>query len=544
MSRRIFRLAIFLLVLFSLIGIRLVWLSLVDAAALAEKALSQQTRTLDYYQYSRGDFLDTYGRKMTNIDGPCVVVFPSMLTDTDHAAAKLADISGLPYRTLALRLQKAKDQHAKPFCLLANIKNNIITEVESAVIPGVFTVTMAPRYDASLPAVHVLGFVGQADRPGVYEGKSGLEKQYDNYLQGRSSAQVATLVDEKGRELLGQGFRLLPSDEADNCANVHLTINVDYQAKVEEALAGYDGAAVVLDVQNGDILAMASEPKMDPYMLAEPLSDNAYINKAFALYPPASTFKIVLAIAALSEKIPLKNNFFCDGSYEFANGHVINCWKEEGHGEETFARALANSCNGYFADLGLRLGGAKIKEYSELCGLTQQKVLGYQLAKKVYLDFNNSVLGDVVNASIGENGVRLSPLMVSQLLAVCANGGYKVQPRLVKQVVSSQGVVLESFPSLKERIIDEKVAQEVKDMLVLAVREGTGKVVADASVSAAGKTGTSQDQGVWFAGLAPVDNPRWSIAIYLEDASAGGVEGAKVFKQIVNDLAMLEAVDD
>jgi penicillin-binding protein 2 len=545
LSKRVFRLAMVFLVVFSLVTARLVWLSLIDAKALAEKALNQQTRTLAYYQYNRGDFLDTYGRKLTNNVAPCLVVFPSMLMEVQSAAIKLSNICDQSVVVLASRLQKAKVQHSAPFCLMANIDADIVTAVEEAKIPGVFAVTMSPRYAVTAPAVHILGFVGQGDSMNVYEGKSGLEKQYDDYLRGRSSPQVATLVDERGRELLGQGFRLLESSQEDTSANVTLTINLDYQAKVEEALAGYSGAVAVMDVQNGDILAIASSPDMDPYMQEKPLSNNAYVNKAFALYPPASTFKTVVAIAALAEGIKLKDDFICDGAYEYGTGQIIKCWQEEGHGQENIEQAFANSCNCYFADLGLTLGGDKIKEYAALCGLTEQKVIGYELAQKTYIDFNSAVTGDVVNASVGENGIRLSPLMVSQMMSVCANGGKRVYPRLVEQVVSSKGEVLESFPSRPaERIIDEETAHKLQSMLMLAVAEGTAKKAAEASISVAGKTGTSQDQGVWFAGFAPANEPRWSIAVYVENATAGGQEGAAVFKQIVDDFAMLENLAD
>jgi len=539
---KIYILIIGFFVLFTVIAFKLAWVAMVEGDSFAAQAQSQRTRSIDYYQYNRGDFLDTYGRKLTGNDSACLVVFPSMLGDEEAAAQIIAGKLELdPEETQAL-LHKKTSQGEEPFIFKSGLTAVEIEKIKENLPEGAFMLTLAPRYDVAKPAVHLLGFVRKGEG-GEYVGVSGLEKQYDEYLRGRSGPQVMAWVDERGRQPEEAKMKLLSSSATDTSANVVLTINIDYQEKLEQALGDMEGAAVVMDVRNGDILSMASSPKMDPYMQEAPKSDDAYVNKAFALYPPASTFKILLALAATEETISI-DPFTCDGQYELPDGHIVNCWYKEGHGQEDISYALANSCNTYFVALGLTLGGDNIKKYAALAGLTEQKVIGYALAQGKYIDFNSAVVGDVANASIGEKGIRLSPVMVAQLVSLCANGGQRVYPRVVQKVVNSYGETVLELPGKEpERVISSKTAAKVASMLRLGVLEGTGtRAQRESLISVAGKTGTSQYQGVWFAGFAPADNPRWAVAVYIEDGSAGGLEGAKVFSQIINDLAVLEGI--
>jgi len=539
---KLYILAIGFLILFTVIATRFAWVALVDGDSFAVQAQLQRTRRIDYYQYNRGDFLDTYGRKLTGNDSSCLVIFPSMINDEEKASQIIAEKLNLDLQDTLAFLQKKIKQGEEPFIFKNGLSSAEVEAIEEDLPEGVFVLTLAPRYDEALPAVHLLGFVRKGE-DGEYEGASGLEKQYNEYFQGRSGPQLMAWVDEKGRHPEGAKMRLLSSSATDTSANVVLTINVDYQEKLEQALGDMEGAAVVMDVKTGDILAMASSPKMDPYMQEAPKSDDAYVNKAFALYPPASTFKILLALAATEENVSI-DPFTCSAKYELPDGHIVNCWYEKGHGQENMAYALANSCNCYFVSLGLTLGGDNIKKYAELAGLSEQKVIGYELAQGTYIDFNSAVPGDVANASIGEKGIRLSPVMVAQLVSLCANGGQRVYPRVVQKVVDAYGETILDLPGQEPvQVISTQTAAKVAEMLRLGVLEGTGtRAQRESLIPVAGKTGTSQYQGVWFAGFAPVDNPRWAIAVYIENGSAGGVEGAKVFSQIISDMAVLEGI--
>lgn len=530
---------------FGFLTLRLAWLSLAEGESLAARASNQRTHKVDYYQYGRGDFLDTHGRPITGYAAPCLVAFPAMIQDENTLAQELAALLELKESLVLGKLAAAESQGQRTVVLKSNLSQEEISLLDLHKPLGISVLNLSARYQG-LRAIHLLGYLEAGERAGEYRGKSGLELRYDAYLQGKSGPQVAALVDERGRQLPGNGFVLLPGQGADKAHNIALTLDLDFQQKAEEALEGFEGAAVVLDIQNGDILAMASTPAVDPYGLEELPGDDAYVNKAISYYPPASTFKILLATAALEEGLPLKEDFICTGSYTLSNGRAVKCWYEEGHGQENIGQALANSCNAYFVDLGLALGGDTIKKYISLFGLDEQAIAGYALEDEdaENIDFSSRVEGDIANISVGEKGISLSPLQIAQMLAVIANGGQRIYPRLVKEIINPYQEPVQVFPSQEpKQIISSNTARRVGEMLQLAVEEGTGSRAGLSGVASAGKTGTTQHKGVWFAGFAPLEQPRWSVAVYIEGGSAGGREGAQVFAEIIGELAVLRGLE-
>jgi cell division protein FtsI/penicillin-binding protein 2 len=532
---------------FILLGARLGWLQLVRGEAYAARAESQSVSAINLKEYARGNFWDCNSRKLTGRKMPALVVFPTMVKDED-AANYLSNILNLTEAEIASKLAKCG---SKPFILARNLTNEQTEALAISTPDGFFVIPMEIRYSSTARASHLIGFVGESGPEEIASGvtskiigKSGLEKQYENYLQGGTSAKAAMVLNESGEELL-ESLMLIPAPEQDTSCNVVLTINRDYQEIAEQAFAGKSGAVVIMDVQNGDVLAMVSAPEYDQNLgQVGGISGDSYINKALVYYPPASVFKIILAAAALDLQIKTDDDFMCNGGYELSNGHIVSCWKEEGHGKEDIGLALANSCNPYFTDLGQKLGGETIIAYANKFGLREQKLIGYSLpAYYKTINFNPGVVGDVANASIGEKGIRLSPLMVAQMFSVVANGGISVTPRVVKAIVDQNGSTIKSFASVKgSRAINDKTAAELKSMLTLAVTGGTGTNAANNVVSTAGKTGTSQEQGVWFAGFAPAEDPRWAVAVYVQNGNSGGRDGAVPFREIVSRLAILEGI--
>ena len=150
---------------------------------------------------------------------------------------------------------------------------------------------------------------------------------------------------------------------------------------------------------------------------------------------------------------------------------------------------------------------------------------------------------DVANVSIGEKGIRATPLMLARLLAAVANDGQLPTPRLVQAVLDDKGRVLSEIPSAQpQQVVQAASARQVKQWLVQAVQEGTGKPAASDLISIAGKTGTSQNFGVWFAGFFPADEPRWSIAVYISDGQSGGSDAGSVCREIAEKIAILEDI--
>lgn len=571
-----------LLMMFGLVVVRLAYISLFQGPALAAQAEQQHSRSFDYYQYARGDIYDRNGRSITGVRESCLVIFPAMVENDSTVIEQLAKILDQDESVVEKKINTGINSGTSPFIFKTGLNSAQREAIENAAFPGILVFNMAARYSANQTAAHIIGYVLATAADGSYQGVNGLEQQYDAYLRDRIDQQVIAYVDVNGELSNSQFYLYKPQSSKENV--LHTTIDIDFQQIAEQALADYEGACVILDVANGDILASVSAPSYDQYLWQSPATDDAYVNKAFSLYPPASTFKLLLAMASLEEgitpvnRIDNENNsdidgesldagnesenteemdeaekddylavngtneavFICNGYTELANGSRINCWLHSGHGPTDLSSAIRNSCNVYFVELGLALGGDTIKSYAERLGLTEQYIGGYELPAQKQLDFLSSVQGDVANVSIGENGVRLSPLQVAQLIAVCANGGYRVFPRLVDSISDENGNILLKIERHSPiSVVSQKTADTLRNILIETVQNGTASAASSACLAVGGKTGTAEDAGVWFAGFAPADQPQWAISVYVENGVSGGKEAAAVFTDIVDGIANL-----
>ncbi len=532
------------LIAITLLAGRLIYLMLINDEQLAGLVQAQQQRSLDYHQYARGDIIDNNGRLLTSVEEAAVVVFPLLVDDLAQTALSLSKALDLDYDLVHLRLKQGNQQLISPYIFKTGLSSSQLKAVDDLNLGGIMLFNLAARYGVANLAPHIVGMVQSGANAGQVNGVLGIEAQYDSYLNQRDDTKIMTYVDAVGKPSTDQWLLVEPKQNIFN--SVQLTINSDFQQIAERALGDLSGACLILDAQNGDILAAASAPKFDPYSW-QPAADEAYINKAFSYYNPASTFKILLAIAALETGLSL-DNFNCTGSTLIDDSHQLNCWYGPGHGEQDLAQALANSCNPYFSQLGFKLGADTIKHYAGLLGLNWQNIGGYQIAGQYPFDFNPYVAGDMANISIGENGISLSPLLVAQMVATVANGGYLVEPRLVSRVINQDGDTLLSIESQeKTPVISGNSAKQVADMMHLVISEGTLSKLADCLIPVAAKTGTSEVGGVWCAGFAPyssytLQKARWSIAVFIEDGQAGSIEAAEVFKQVIDDIALLEGM--
>jgi penicillin-binding protein 2 len=534
---------------------RLFHIQLIDGPRYTEQAVAQRQKTINYVQYPRGTIYDRNMRPLTNTEEqPCVVIFPAMVEDIKDTAEFLAGVLKLPAESIAGKIKY------EPFILKSGITDREAEAVNEARLPGVYVLPLVPRYRPDWPAVHILGWVGSINEEEYQEmcflgkdyrandpiGKSGLERQYEDYLRGGSTEKIAALVDVHGQHLEGSGFTRLTPENSNKTSPRHVvtTIDRDYQAIAEEALQEHNGAAVIMDVWTGNILALASGTKYDPFMLEAPATDDAYINKALKNFPPASVFKILVAAAALEEGLVKPEDLYqCTGAITLSTGQTVSCWNQSGHGEITFAQALANSCNPVFIDTGLKLGGEKIINYANKFGLHDDTIIGYDLASTRHINFNPTVPGDIANVSIGENGISLSPVIIAKFISQVANGGLGVTPRLVVKVQDEAGNTVKEFLHVGgTRIISPMTTAVLKDLLQQAVEEGTGKSARVSGMETAGKTGSSEIGGVWFAGFAPVDVPRWAVVVFIQKGTSGGKEAAAAFRKIVTGLAQKEGI--
>ena len=454
LQRRITGLGLFFLAALLGLGCFLSFLMFGQGQELTAAAAAQRLRSIDYYQYGRGDILDRYGRPLVNIEEPCLVVLPAMIRGREEEiASALSRLLDVDAKVLQEHLTAADGSSFQPVVLKTGLTSKQAQDVERAALPGVLTLTLAARYGRTFPASQLIGCVRQTEEG--CRGISGLELQYDGLLSGRRDLQVEIAVDAKGSM---NGEAVLAQTDEPCSSSLCLTLDRDYQQIAEQALSasGLRGSCVVMEPNSGDILALASWPRLDPYGW-ENAAGSSWLERALLPYAPASTFKAVLAAAALTEKVIGGNEangdtgdsesqqaaesgenedgsvFVCNGSYTLSDGRVVHCAGGQAHGEVDLVRALAVSCNCYFVALGQALGGDKVLTWCRRLGLEQSDILGYRpdYADAELISFDPDQVGELANACLGEAGVQLTPLREAVLFSAFVNGGFLVTPRLV-----------------------------------------------------------------------------------------------------------------
>jgi penicillin-binding protein 2 len=426
-------------------------------------------------------------------------------------------------------------------------------------------------------ATHVLGYVGEVSqaavdstegRPRAYRlgdvwGRAGVEALCEEDLRGYDGARYVQ-VNAAGQEL----FEL--TDKAEPPVpghDVELTIDWDLQHSVETDLwpPGKAGAAVVIDVHTGELLAAVSEPGYDLNRFSVGISNSEYdvlrkdpltplFNRyARAGYPPGSTFKIVSTTAALDNGVvridqPLQP---CHGSYRVGN-HVFKCWEKKGHGSLSMLHGFEQSCDVYFYQLARPIGTDRLASTARRLGLGHPT--GFDLPEERGLipdtEYYNRVYGErgwtttfVVNCIIGQGEVLVTPLQMARLAAAVANGGQLFKPQIVHRVLDAKGAVLRTCePKLeREGIFTPEEATFLRQAMLQVVigERGTGHAALPESLLVAGKTGTAQSPGgggdhAWFVFFAPWDDPQIAGAVIVEQAGHGGSISAPLVRQMIS----------
>lgn len=443
-------------------------------------------------------------------------------------------------------------------------------------------------------AAHLLGYVGQpeeiAEEPDIedfdfYEpnavGKSNVELYMDKYLRGIAGVRLMRR-DLKG--VIDQEIRVEPPTPG---ANVELTIDARIQLIAEEALRVVGrGAAVVIDPNTGEILAMASVPSCDPNVFIPSIAADDWeklttaeadplVNRAISTYPSGSTFKLITALAGLREGLADKS-FSCYGGVSYGN-HYFKCWiaGRGTHGSLKVSDAIKVSCNAFFYQYGNAAGIDSIDTVGELLGLGQSSgvpLTGEQpgiLPGPLWMSINHPrerwSSAYTANVSIGQGYVLVSPLQLAMCYVAVANGGTVFSPRLVRRVLDQHGKpllgedgrpVLEDTPIIRGRLQNIGIRSEDIAMLRKAfwrvVNEdgGTARRARLPGHIVAGKTGTAQNKrnGVddtiaWFVGFAPFDKPRYTVCVMVEGGKGGGAVAAPIVAKILEDTLELDKPD-
>ena len=399
-----------------------------------------------------------------------------------------------------------------------------------------------------------------------------MEINWQNALNGiRGGEQVE--VDAAGRKL--QGITRKPPVPG---ANIRLTIHKELQSLAEKSLKNKRGAIVAMDPNNGEILALASGPTFDPNLFIGGIArdewkkivtgkDYPLQNRAISgLYPPASVFKIVVALAGLEEGvIDPKEEIFCNGQFFFGD-RFYRCWKKEGHGHVVLHKALVESCDVYFYNIGLRLGVEKIARYAKMFGLGKRPGfdLGGDSAGLVPTKKWKSKrwgtrwhAGETVSLSIGQSYLLVTPLQMVQLIAAIYNGGYLYQPKIIQRVGENEKELYRISPKVTGRIrAKPENLEHIRRALYGVVNDphGTGQKARIDGVKVAGKTGTAQVVNLdldktyekeedipyqfrdhaWFVANAEADRPATlSLAIIIEHGGHGASTAAPIAKELI-----------
>lgn len=528
-------LVLFTLLLFILSGVVLQVYRLSDAYL--SQAADQQGSVTVKVANSRGTIYDARLRPLTNAGEE----YRLSVTPSPEAIAALSGM--LDEEQLAVvseRLQSGKPAVVTLPEIPANLEGSLLFKVPV-------------RYGGRLLAPHLLGYM---DGDGLH-GLTGVELAFDEYLNScGGQASVTYSVDAMGKPLQGIAPQVV-NTLADAKAGVVLTIDQDIQKIAEEAAKRYmtKGAVVVMEPATGRIAAMVSLPDFQPGTVADSLdaADSPLLNRALCNYNLGSVFKITSAAAALEKGIPISTAFPCNGSVTIGNV-TFHCHNRLGHGTLNMQDGFAQSCNPYFIQLMQQAGGSALLGMASNLGFDRSLILADGLkTARATLPTAEELLSPaaVGNLAFGQGSLLGTPVHVAQMVAAVVNGGKIIRPTILKGYCDKEGRLSEETIEPEQTVFSKQTAQTLKDLMIYAVKEGTG-ASAQPTVSAGaagGKTGTaetgwkSENKAVvqsWFGGFYPAENPKYVIAVIAEDSDNTKGKSSPVFKKICEDIYMLE----
>ncbi|HHL34026.1 MAG TPA: penicillin-binding protein 2 [Desulfobulbaceae bacterium] len=589
--KRAFYAAFVIIFFFAVLVARLWFLQVQQGEKYDQLADSNRVRYLEIAA-PRGNILDSMGREIvTNRPSFNVVWIRENNRLDDTLLKKMAAVLDVDVSDLLAKIRKMAGTPGHiPIRLAEDIDWNKVAYIENnrMNLPGIKIEVVPLRvYHYGNVASHIIGYLGEinekelkASKEGEYRGgdligKMGLERLREKDLRGekgRHYMEVNALGFEQ-RNL--KGIEPLPGND------LQLTIDMDLQRTAEETMAAGEksGAVVAVEVNSGRILAAASAPTLEldkfiggiSYKNWQAMLDNPLhplINKIVqGQYPPGSTYKLVTATAGLAERVISPDSIiYCPGHYRFGN-RIYRCWKHSGHGAVDLNRALSESCDVYFYQVGQRLGVDRLAKYARMFGLGRKTGVEMEHEKsgliptsawkkkrfgKVWQE------GETLSIAIGQGFDLVTPLQLAFMTATVANGGTLYKPGLVEQVRDPDGKVIEQFePEIVDRLTGQgRNLQLVRKGLIEAVngRHGTGRRarLKDLGITVAGKTGTAQvvrlkqyrhlkDKDIpykyrdhaWFTCFAPAENPEIAVTVLVEHGFHGGSGAAPVAKAVL-----------
>jgi len=559
--------------LFVLLFARLYQLQMLYHSELGKKSEENSVRAV-IQEPIRGYMLDRSGALIVDV-GPSYTVTVTPAAFEQVNLDKLATLLRMDRQELGEKIAKGRTySRFSPTRIKRDVDFKTLSALEEILfsLPGVdYQVESKRTYTTKIRASHLLGYVKEISdaqlartsdlyRPGDVVGSSGLELSYEGRLRGEKGYEFFS-VNAQG-QMLGSydgGKNDIRSKEG---FDLLLHLDASVQALAESLMANDRGALVVLDPNDGGIIAMVSKPDFDPSVFSgvtppqlwqqlnsdttKPLFNRATMTR----YPPGSTFKMVIAAAALQEGVIDENyRITCSGAYRFGNRvfkdlHV--------HGSTNVIEAIQKSCNVFFYQLVLKVGLDRFTKYSQMFGFGEQT--GIDISEETSglipsTDHYNRVFGKngwtqgyVVNLGIGQGEIGVSPLQMARYAAALANGGVLRQPHSVAAIRNKRSNKVEApaRPS-KTTGIQPHVMELLREGMRRVVQEpgGTGGLARIRGIESAGKTGTAEnphgDDHAWYVGFAPFDNPKIAVAVLIENAGYGGSKAAPVAGAVMRE---------
>lgn len=552
MHKRLFLLKIVLSICFIAIIFRLGLIMFVEHHLYFARAKTQQLRKEEIIP-KRGNIYDRKGRELAiSLEKESLFIDPSSLR-SDEKIRILKNYIKINIE----QIKSYSEKNVRFLWLERKLDHEVAEKIKALKIEGLGFIPEGARfYPNGFLASHVIGFVN-IDEQGI----EGLEKQYDKYLRAEKSLKVVS-VDAKRKRLSDGNLKDIKGND------IFITIDEGLQYIVEKYLEeavrkwqASSGTVIMMDPFTGEILALANRPTYDPNNLKLIKNIGVIRNRALTdLYEPGSTFKIVTATAALEEGIVnLRTKFDCSQGYIEIWGKKIK--DAHRNGVLTFEEVIQKSSNVGTIKIAMMLGKEKLYHYIKKFGFGEKT--GIDLPGEVagYVRPTNKWSGTSIGAiPIGQE-VAVTPIQVLRAYAAIANGGYLVKPFVVSEIRSPEGKILYKAVIQRERIISEKTAKTMRDILKKVTQEGGTATQAKIDGNdVAGKTGTAQkydpktgryskDKFVSsFVGFIPADNPRIAMIVVIHDpkgAHYGGVVAAPVFKAISHEaLAYLNVPRD
>ncbi|MBG9766892.1 MULTISPECIES: penicillin-binding protein 2 [Paenibacillus] len=576
-QRRIAYIALGIMVSLLILCFRLAWiqgtagihLSLYGGHSLKEMSVRQRQEGIAI-DTGRGQFTDRHGQPLTG----GVVWTPVLFPDVDGRAAshgqelaKLLHTSKGQLLTQWKGLQSPliwRDGRGEPVQIHPNEAGRLLKLAPSLIE----LVPYAQRYRDLPNGRQWLGFMYERGERAseLPMGAAGLERTLEPLLSGVGETFVSRFVDAQRRPLTHAPLRVSAPSNSHYPLQVQTTIDLPLQEQIEKLTESNhlaEGAVVVLDAGNADVMAMVSRPFYNPAHV-DPQQKTDWSNRALKAVTPGSIFKLVTAAAALeSGVVQPQEQFHCHGAY---GKYGLSCWKKEGHGTLNLEEGLAVSCNSVFAHLGERLNAEQIQAAASALGLS--RTVGWQdrdlagLAQFRPLDHEEkgAVFGSHTNASdpgvrvqtaIGQRDVLVTPLQAANLIVTLLHDGQVHAPRIVKRVSYADGSTLLELPAHAaplpqgSRSIRTSTAHTLREAMEQVVTHGTGASLRNKIWKLAGKSGTAQAlkngrpiNHQWFIGYGPIERPRYAVAVLVQNASTHAANQATaLFGQVMDLLA-------